>query len=457
MQTASPSAARWHVGPVIDTLAYGWSWLPALLLLLPFGDTYPNDYLVPFALLVGFSFAHRHATIPYVYLDRDIFASAPYAFTLLPGGLFVGFLASAWFYGTTWAPYSLGPAHAVVALGIPLLVLQLWGALSDGHAFRAIALVLAALPLALGLLGPWGAAVGVLGASALLAWDQRAARAWLAPVLLAVAAAAITAIGLRWPAQPLSALQAIEGVALFAGAWNVWHVLQQKYGIFRMYAAKAGGKGAPPWVDRLLLWGTLPLAAVGAAHGAQAVIDRVGAELALLQPLVDVLSGSPVVAGLAALVAFGSVGTFVAHERHHPSRPRAIMALGVLALHSAFVFFDPVKVYVAYATSHAAEYLVFLWAFQRRRYAEPLPHDPLMGRIVARHHGLYWVALVLGCTAVYVVGYHSDDFWLERPWKVAGLELWRWVFLWGLWQSMSHFAWDGFLWKMRRASTRASL
>jgi hypothetical protein len=296
MRTVAPTAP-WHVGPWVDTLSYAWSWLPALLVLLPFGDTYPNDYLVPFALLVGVSFAHRHATIPFVYLDREVFASAPYGFTVLPGILFAGFVASAWLHGTTWAAGSLGPAHAIATLGLPLLVLQLWGALSDGHAFRAIALVLAAMPLGLAVFGPWGAALGVLLASALLAWDQHAPRAWLAPALLASGAVAAVATDVSWPTRPLTAVQVVEGVAIFAGVWNVWHVLQQKYGIFRMYAAKAGGVGAPGWADRLLLWGTLPLAAVGVAHRVQPVIDRVGAELSLLQPLVNALSSSPLVAG----------------------------------------------------------------------------------------------------------------------------------------------------------------
>ena len=116
-----------------------------------------------------------------------------------------------------------------------------------------------------------------------------------------------------------------------------------------------------------------------------------------------------------------------------------------------------VRFCIAYATSHAVEYLTFLWAFQRRRYAQPLAHRPWMGRIVRGMHGLYWLALIGLCTALYVVGYHSDDLWLERPWRVGGLELWRWVFLWGLWQSLAHFGWDGFLWKMRHPRTRASL
>jgi len=451
------ATARWHVHPVVDTLAYGWSWVPALLVLLPYGNTYPNDYLVPFALLVGFSFAHRHATIPYVYFDREIFSYAPYAFTLLPGLLFVAFLACGWLYGTTWEADSLGPAHAVVAFALPLLVLQVWGALSDGHAFRFVALVLAAVPLVLSVFGVWGAAAGMLLSSAWLAWDQASAKAWLAPVILTIVAVASVAVGLQWPAQPLRAIDVIEACAIGAGVWNVWHVLQQKYGIFRMYAAKAGGGGTPGWADRLLLWGTLPLAAAGAARGAQAVIDKIGAELALLQPLVDALTSSPWVMGGAAVVALASVAPWMWFEARRPSVPRATMALGVLALHGCFLFFDPVKVYIAYATSHAVEYIVFLWAFQKRRYARPLAHGPLMGRIVRRGHAAYWVALVLSCTAIYVVGFHSDDFWLEKPWRVAGLELWRWVFLWGLWQSLSHFAWDGFLWKMRRPSTRANL
>ena len=40
-------------------------------------------------------------------------------------------------------------------------------------------------------------------------------------------------------------------------------------------------------------------------------------------------------------------------------------------LGAAFLFFDPVKVYLAFAFSHAVEYMVFVWAILRRRYAKP--------------------------------------------------------------------------------------
>ena len=39
------------------------------------------------------------------------------------------------------------------------------------------------------------------------------------------------------------------------------------------------------------------------------------------------------------------------------------------------VVVDPVRAFLAFSFSHAVEYMVFVWAFQRRRYAAPLPHD----------------------------------------------------------------------------------
>ena len=108
-------------------------------------------------LVVGLTFAHRHFTLPYVYLDREIFDAHPRRFTWFPLVMFAGFLVS------------------------PVL------------------------------------------------WESSA----------------------RW---------LVAGVVMIAGAWNVWHVYMQKFGVLRMYAAKSGSSiESPRWVDRLLLFCWVPL------------------------------------------------------------------------------------------------------------------------------------------------------------------------------------------------------
>jgi hypothetical protein len=53
--------------------------------------------------------------------------------------------------------------------------------------------------------------------------------------------------------------------------------------------------------------------------------------------------------------------------------------------------------------------MVFVWAFQRRRYRVPLRHDPLIGRVVLRHPESAYVlpTLLLPGRAVYL-GYRPD-------------------------------------------------
>ena len=44
----------------------------------------------------------------------------------------------------------------------------------------------------------------------------------------------------------------------------------------------------------------------------------------------------------------------------------------------------------------------------------------------------------------------------ENP-VVLGTTIERWAFYWSVYQSLAHFYYDGFLWKMRRPTVRANL
>jgi hypothetical protein len=133
------------------------------------------------------------------------------------------------------------------------------------------------------------------------------------------------------------------------------------------------------------------------------------------------------------------------------------MALALTLLNATFLFVNPVKVYIAYGFSHAIEYMVFVWAFQRRRYASELPHQPLLGRLLTRpvlFYGLY--TGVIAC--VYFFVQYGDDYGM-RVGHIAllGISASTWLFAFAIWHSIAHFWYDGFLWKMRLPSVRASL
>ena len=347
------------MGPLVDVLAYGFSWLLVLVPLELFASR--NAQVAMLLLVVGLTFAHRHYTLPYVYLDREVFETHPRRFTWFPLLMLAGFAAS------------------------PFL---------------------------------WKSGARFLVASA---------------------------------------------VAL-AGAWNIWHVYMQKFGILRLYAAKSGSPvESPRWVDRLLLlcWAPLYLVWLGPTYR-ESIASSFPTVRDLVLPLIDRMArlGPILLAPASVSVAVG-LGLFVYYEwkaQRLRNLPRLTMALGTTALSASFLVVNPIHVFMAFAFSHAVEYMVFVWAFQRRRYREPLAHRPLLGRILERP----WLAyggFTLGITLPYLLA----RFWgyLIVPDAVnpvlAGTTLERWAFYWSVFQSFVHFYYDGFLWKMRLPFVRAHL
>lgn len=344
--------------------AYHFSWLWVLVPLAMLGNRHPGDYVALYVAIMTLNFTHRHFSLPYVYLDREVLSQHRVRFFLVP-------------------------ALTVVAL-----------------------LVSPAL------------------------WTHRVGR----PVL--------------------------SGIAFAAALWNIWHVYMQKYGILRLYNAKAAqrpGAGVPGWVDRLLIFGWMPLYFVylGPAHRDLLVENAPSVNVYLL-PMVDGLARlQPVLLWPAVGTVVASVAVFFLRERGaHGLRntPRLSMALGMTLLSASFLVCNPLKVYLAFAFSHAVEYMVFVWAFQRRRYSEPLPHRPLLGRLL-RRPWLTYPALVVGIGGGYfVLRYFGQYIAPHRdPITIAGTSAARWVFFWGVYQSLMHFYYDGFLWRMRLPQVRGSI
>jgi len=357
------SARGWHVSPLVDSLAYHWSWLLALVPMSLLGES-REDYFVLWVLVLALNFAHRHLTLPIVYCDREVFDRHPVRFTLVPIAVFAVFLAE----------------------------------------------------------------------PALRASDR-------------------TAI-------------AFVSVATVSGAWGIWHTLQQKYGILRLYAVKSelpDRLRPPPWVDRLLVHGWFPLWALflGTAYR-----DTVDAGFARARPfLAPVLDALPSVTSwllpAAAALAAASVGGFLWYEwrgNRFGNPARLFMGLGTASLSCCFLLFDPVKVFLAYTFSHAVEYFVFVWAYQRKRYAAPTSPASLMKRLL-RHPAVYYWSFLVATGGVYVL----MKYWGVRivpeaqRLKFAGISGATWVYYWGIAQSMIHFYYDGFLWKMRSPETRANV
>ena len=186
------------------------------------------------------------------------------------------------------------------------------------------------------------------------------------------------------PPKPFAWRHALAGVAFFAGLWNLWHVYSQKYGILRVYNAKSGQSvKVAGWVDRWLIFGWIPLyfSWLGPSYRDTA-LERFATARDYLVPLLDTMqSAQSWLVPLSIASVVGSIGAFLWREwqvNGLRNAPRLWMAAGMTALSASFLLFNPVKVYMAFAFSHAMEYMVFVWAFQRKRYARPLEHRPLL-------------------------------------------------------------------------------
>lgn len=475
----------WQVSPAVDAAAYGLSWLWILVPLVLAGPKHPTDYYALFAIVMTIKTLHRHFGLPLVYLDREVYQRHVTRFSVVPALMVIGvvatpllsrFKAPAGFFGVE----ALGTILAGTALVAQVIAQDLRGFLPS-RALRVAAVAPFALALGLGLVGALSAApvpsLGGLavafGAAAALFHtkapaDQRApGLAALAGsgVLLACAGAAFPDLLGRWPTDATKL--GLVGGAVFAVQvfWGLWHVTMQKVGILRMYAAKQlevpPERRAPIAVDRGLIWGMFPLYffVMAPAHGAE-VVKAAGSAKSIAVSLVAFLEAArPWLTVPAIAVAAGSIGWFFWWEwktTRLRSAPRLTMGIGTIALNLAVLVW-PVKGVLAYTFSHGLEYMVFVWAFQRRRYAAPLAHHPPLQRLLVRPMFAYagFILLVGGFFFWTDFGRHYGLPALATP--ILGVKLSTWIGSWAVWEALFHYYQDGFMWKMRLPSVRAAI
>ncbi len=285
-------------------------------------------------------------------------------------------------------------------------------------------------------------------------------------VRASIPSGALSIGSLHWPDADLRLKRLITAAIFGAGLWNIWHTLAQKYGILRIYSAKAQSEGeasVPGWVDRLFVMGWLPLVVTYVAPPfADAIVAEFAIARVFVQPIVGwLVAAEPIAAPISAALALASTSVFGAFEwRKHRfrNRPRLSMAIGLGSLWACFLIVDPIKVYLAFAFSHGLEYMVFVWAYQRRRYAEPHSPQSTMARLL-EHPWLTYTSYTLVLAAIYILLQDWEGFrlWQLPQVRVADLKLGAWIFYWSVFQSLLHFYFDGFLWKTRRPEMREAL
>lgn len=275
---------------------------------------------------------------------------------------------------------------------------------------------------------------------------QTRARAyvWVPLGVLAVVATA------RFVDVRVLGVQPWVAVLFVAGVWNVWHTLQQRYGIGRIYAARAGGTlGTPEHGrrDRLLLFSlaisTAALVIVlrpetFAFHKrAKQVLDVVGS---LLEPPIG-----PVVVAAAVTATLAIAARWLKAELSSGASPRSLVPrwsfLGsTVALLTVFVVHGPIIGYLCFGTAHAIEYIFFVHHFSERKYrAIPEPSFTSMIFGAIRRAPLPIAAFVL-------------VFWLVSPYRHERLYLAYYTST-----SLLHFLFDGWIWKVRKPEVRKPL
>ncbi len=462
---------HWHVAPWVDTVAYAFSWLPFLAVVAFLGDSQRHDYIYGYLVVLAFTDVHRHYGFPYVYLDRQIFRNFPLRFTIFPLVMFGLFILSPIIArADVFIPLE---ALAAMAVAVVLLVQVMRKDREETRPGKRVWLrTVAVAALAAGV--GWGVALG-LDLNASWAWwaaltaasfslgaDHRSAKGWILPGI--ALATGLIPFALGDVVATVRPRPLLNFAAVFAGIWNIWHVYMQKYGILRMYSAKAGAEErVPGYVDRLLIFAWLPLYLFYLGTTYRSEVNRLFSRgRDILAPLFDAIEATARYGMLPAIMlVVGSVALFLYWEnRSHGLRntPRLVMAAGTTLLAASFLVVHPLKAYLAYALSHAVEYMVFVWAFQRRRYREPLQHKPFIERFLRWPFTVYVLtAIALGLVFTYMKYYGR---WLspEQPMpSIFDVTTYELIGFWTVYQSMVHFYFDGFLWKMRSPTIRATV
>jgi hypothetical protein len=264
---------------------------------------------------------------------------------------------------------------------------------------------------------------------------------WIPPVAIFVL---VTAVVLKW-----------WFIIPIAGAWQIYHTEQQRYGMLRIYGRKAGYGNAR--LDRAILYvpflfvlGLVALAPVTANQ-----LHRFGAQLGgpnvenisrLLKSHSLILAATVPLAAAAAVV----LALYARQEQQalrggnaNPAKWHYLAGTGVLTLGLAF---DPAAGLIAFVAAHALEYVIVVDRTLRSRYAQsPGADAPSSLLSVLAGTRTKRTALLVGFFAVFAVvdlqlrGVLPADAYLVVVYTVGLL----------------HFLYDGFIWKTRKPAVAA--
>lgn len=248
--------------------------------------------------------------------------------------------------------------------------------------------------------------------------------------------------------------------------WDPWHFLMQHYGFMRLYDR---GNAAPPrlaaGMDRMVctLWMVYLLLASSAwLPELLADLDsRLSLPLLLALPAgaIDSLrEAALLLAGLGSLVYAGYLGWC---WRRGWFVSRAKLALLVLTFAAIWLAYTPNAVIRAWAPGwsfkvgfavigivHMTQYLAIVWRYNRNLAARPGAARPGWFRWLHSRNSAWAAALYVLACLVYGEGLTTDfqTAWITIPALALGFT-----------STLMHYYFDGYLWKLRRPQTAATL
>lgn len=218
--------------------------------------------------------------------------------------------------------------------------------------------------------------------------------------------------------------------------WNAWHFGAQHAGVLRMYARKFGG--GPDWLER---WGIR----LFVTYVLIRTVDWVSGWASGDSAAARILQSADFVALILPVALLATAVLRLTRERSGKTIYTASVCCLYASLLLAVRFQAGGQVLVlttAAALFHATEYLAVVthYAWRRGTVGSEGPF-----RAMARH----WLAFL----GVYAVVLGAIGVSLDRR-ESSAYEIWVGA---NLWAALTHYAFDGMIWKLRRPETARAL
>lgn len=266
-------------------------------------------------------------------------------------------------------------------------------------------------------------------------------RLFTAMPVLAVAVVAVAVAFNLWLIMPVAAL------------WQIIHTLQQRYGLLRIYARKAGYGSAR--LDRALVYVPFAaaLAVVAAAPVAAGQFRRFSAafggqaqEVHLMFAGRTVFTVLAVPLGLAAVVVLARYGRQeLSAARDGTANPGKWQYTASMLALTCGLIYDPAAGLIAMVAAHALEYCVVVMKTLRSRYGRGPGTRSLLASCAATP-GRRWILLTGFLGAFLLLDFQLRNAVPLGTYLIA-------IYTIGL----LHFVYDAVIWKLRRPAVAQDL